>query len=69
MGFCDTPLNWRRSSTCPAGSTCVEIAFAQDGHVKMRDSKNLNGHVLDFSVRMWDEFTNAVRRGEFQPAG
>lgn len=60
-----TFTNWRKSSRSGGGDNCVEVAFALDGGVGVRDSKNPNGAVLEFTPAEWDAFTGGVRDGEF----
>ncbi len=57
--------NWRKSRRSDAGDNCVEIAFAADGAVGMRDSKNPTGPVLTFTTAEWEAFTGGLRDGEF----
>lgn len=58
--------NWRKSSRSSGGGNCVEVAFAPNGTVGVRDSKNPTGAVLMFTAAEWDAFTGGVRDGEFQ---
>lgn len=57
--------NWRKSSRSGGGDNCVEVAFAADGTVGVRDSKNPTGPVLEFTPTEWDAFAGGVRDGEF----
>ncbi|MDG4790161.1 DUF397 domain-containing protein [Micromonospora sp. WMMD1102] len=57
--------NWRKSSRSGGGDNCVEVAFAPNGTVGMRDSKDRTGPVLEFSPDEWVAFTGGVRDGEF----
>lgn len=38
--------NWRKSSRSGGGDNCIEVVFALDGTVGMRDSKDRTGPVL-----------------------
>ncbi len=38
--------NWRKSRRSGGGDNCVEVAFASDGSVGVRDSKDRTGPVL-----------------------
>lgn len=57
---------WRRSSySMGAGSTCVEVSIAADA-VRVRDSKNPTGPVLNFTRKEWRAFLLGVRSNEFE---
>lgn len=48
-------------------SNCVEVAFVEEGHVAVRDSKNPDGGTLVYTPAEWDAFLEGVRQGEFDP--
>jgi len=54
---------WKKSSRSGAGG-CVEVRRTRYG-VQVRDSKNPDGAVLDFTDREWDAFLGGVALGEF----
>lgn len=56
-------LRWIRASRC-SGGTCVEAAQAGD-RVLVRDSKDPEGAVLDFSLIEWASFVEGVKEGDF----
>ncbi len=58
-------INWRKSARSGSADNCVEVAVADDGVVGVRDSKNPNGPVLEFTPAEWAAFTGGVRDGEF----
>jgi hypothetical protein len=59
--------NWRKSSLSSGGDNCVEVAFANDGSVGVRDSKQQGlGPVLEFTPSEWEAFLGGVRGGEFE---
>ena len=59
-------VGWRKSTLSSAGDNCVEIAFAADGSVGVRDSKQHGlGPVLEFTPGEWTAFLGGVRGGEF----
>lgn len=60
-------LGFRRSSYCNVGA-CVEVAIA-DGSVSVRDAKNDEGPVLNFTPEEWEAFVLGVRAGEFDLPG
>lgn len=58
--------NWRKSSLSSGGDNCVEVAFAADGSVGVRDSKQHGlGHTLEFTPGEWAAFLGGVQVGEF----
>jgi hypothetical protein len=57
--------NWRKSMRSSGGDNCVEVSFADNGDVGMRDSKNPTGGMLEFTPAEWMAFTGGVRDGEF----
>ena len=57
---------WRKSTYSGGnGGNCVEVARDLPGIVAVRDSKDRQGPVLTFTPAEWQEFTAAVRGGEF----
>ena len=60
-----TFTNWRKSRRSSGGDNCVEVAFAADGSVGVRDSKDPTGPVLTFTPAEWEAFTGGVCDGEF----
>lgn len=64
-----TQLNWIKSSKSgPYTDNCVEIAFADDGSVFVRDSKDPSGPSLAFTGPEWDAFVLGAKDGEFDAA-
>lgn len=58
--------NWRKSTMSSAGDNCVEVAFATDGYVGVRDSKEQGlGPVLEFTPSEWEAFLDGASKGEF----
>jgi hypothetical protein len=53
-----------RKSSFSMSNGCVEVAIRDDG-VAVRDSRNRDGAVLEFSHRDWAAFLRGVRAGEF----
>jgi hypothetical protein len=57
-------LDWKRSRRCDA-STCVEVAPHGD-LVVVRDSKDPNGLMLQFTRDEWEAFIGGVQDGDFR---
>ncbi|MFI6479853.1 DUF397 domain-containing protein [Nonomuraea sp. NPDC050663] len=55
-------LTWH-SASCNSGA-CIEVARSED-RVLIRDSKQANGTVLQFSEEEWTTFCAGVRSGTF----
>jgi hypothetical protein len=58
-------VTWRKSTRSSGGDNCIEVSFALDGSVGVRDSKNRTKGTLAFTFAEWRTFTGAVRDGEF----
>jgi hypothetical protein len=55
-------LTWMKSSySGGSGDNCVEVAELPGGSIAVRDSKNANGPVLDFSADEWRAFVRTVK--------
>lgn len=61
----DTPGVWIKSSLSSYNGNCVEVAGLADDIIRVRDSKNPRGGVLNFTQAEWDAFVGGVRMGEF----
>ena len=59
-------LEWRKSGRSAANG-CVEVAFVGE-RVIIRDSKDKQGPVLQFTLTEWEAFIGGVRDGEFDLA-
>lgn len=56
---------WRKSRRSNSSGNCVEVATAEH-QTAVRDSKRgAGGPVLEFTSTAWENFTSAVRIGEF----
>lgn len=57
---------WRKASASSAeGSDCVEVAELRGGGRAVRDSKNPDGPMLEFTEREWGAFLDGAKKGEF----
>ncbi len=54
---------WRRSSRSYGGGNCVEAAPHHGALIDVRDSKNPQGGVLQFTSAQWNDFVAGVRSG------
>jgi hypothetical protein len=61
----DKFTNWRKSRRSGGDGNCVEVAFATDGAVGVRDSKDRSGPYLEFTRAEWQAFIGGVKDGEF----
>jgi hypothetical protein len=57
---------WVKSSLSYANGDCVEVTRLPDGQVGVRDSKDTEGPVLQFTPSEWQAFIGGVRNGEFE---
>ncbi|WP_030175988.1 DUF397 domain-containing protein [Spirillospora albida] len=58
---------WRKSTSCGANGTCVEIAGLPGRTVAIRDSTGgEGGPVLVLSAAQWRAFLTGVRTGGFE---
>lgn len=57
---------WRKSSRSSGDGNCVEVAFAADRSVGVRDSKQHgHGDVLEFTAGEWEAFLGAAKDGGY----
>ncbi|MGW3832857.1 DUF397 domain-containing protein [Streptomyces microflavus] len=62
---------WFKSSYSSNGGACVEVAanlVASQGVVPVRDSKNVDGPVLDVRTAAFSAFVAGVQAGKFATA-
>lgn len=58
--------DWTKSSFSAHNGNCVEVAGLATETVRMRDSKDQCGSVLNFAdPAEWDAFVDGVKKGEF----
>jgi Domain of unknown function (DUF397) len=55
---------WRKSTRSGATGACVEVGLTSDG-VLVRDSKNPDGPLLEFSQLEWAAFVASAKDGQF----
>jgi Domain of unknown function (DUF397) len=56
---------WVKSSLSFSNGNCVEVAGLPGGGIGVRDSKDTEGPVLQFTPDEWHAFLGGVRNGEF----
>ena len=56
---------WIKSSLSSYTGNCVEVAGLASDAIRVRDSKNPQRGVLNFTPAEWDAFIGGVRNGEF----
>jgi hypothetical protein len=61
----NSPVVWKKSSLSSYNTNCVEVAGLADDTIRVRNSKNPGGGVLNFTPSEWDAFLGGVRNGEF----
>lgn len=61
----DLSGTWTKSSLSTYNGNCVEVAGLADDTIRVRDSKNPRGGILNFTTAEWDAFLGGVRNGEF----
>ena len=57
---------WRKSPYSGGGQDCVEIASLPAGGMAVRQSKDPDGPVLEFTASEWAAFTAGIRDGVLQ---
>ena len=60
-----SPDAWIKSSLSTYNGNCVEVSGLSGEMIKVRDSKNPRGGILNFTTAEWDAFVGGVRNGEF----
>ena len=56
-----------RKATGSDTGDCVEVALLPAGGIRVRDSKDRTGGTLALPEGAWEEFTAAIKHGEFKP--
>lgn len=65
----DSGLEWVKSSLSFSNGNCVEVASLPDGAIGVRNSRNPQGGVLQFTSDEWHAFLGGVQNGEFDSFG
>jgi hypothetical protein len=61
----DQPLVFVKSSYSNGQGDCVEVAKKTEGGRAVRDSKDPDGAILDFTPGEWTAFIQGAKDGEF----
>jgi hypothetical protein len=61
----DSSEVWIKSSLSSYSAQCVEVSGLSGDTIRVRDSKNPQGEVLNFTAGEWDAFLGGVHNGEF----
>jgi len=61
----DSSVIWMKSSLSTYNGNCVEVAGLASDRIRVRDSKQPMGAVLNFTPAEWDAFIGGVYNGEF----
>ena len=62
-------LTWIKSSLSFSNGNCVEVASLAEGGVGVRNSRDAEGAVLQFTPDEWHAFIGGVHNGEFDRFG
>jgi hypothetical protein len=57
--------NWIKSSYSSHNGNCIEVSGLASDRIRVRDSKNPQGGILNFTTAEWDAFIGGVCNGEF----
>ncbi len=57
-------LQWRKARRSANNGACVEVA-PSNGQIYVRDSKDRNGHVMQYPERSWRTFVTGAKTGLF----
>jgi hypothetical protein len=57
-------MPWKKSTFCES-SGCAEVSWPEEKAVYLRDSKDPNGPVLQFSSKEWLAFVAGIKAREF----
>jgi len=57
-------LAWRKAAYSTSNGSCVEVATIEGG-VAVRDSKDPDGPILQYTGAEWFAFLHGVKNGEF----
>ena len=68
-GAAMTGSTWVKSSLSYANHNCVEVSELSEGTIGVRNSRDREGAVLQFTPDEWHAFLGGVRKGEFDDFG
>jgi Domain of unknown function (DUF397) len=59
-----TTIIWRKAAKSNGAGACVEVSSVR-GTILVRDSKNPDGPVLEYTQAEWSAFLDGAKNGEF----
>jgi uncharacterized protein DUF397 len=57
-------MSWKKSSYSAANGDCVEVSHLVNGHIGVRDSKDVSMPALGFTPAGWQTFVGEVKRDQ-----
>lgn len=62
-----TSLTWFKSTASSANGGCLEVAFAPDGRIGIRDTEDPANPPFFVDRHVWRCFIDGAEKGEFTP--
>ena len=58
-------LQWRKARRSANNGACVEVVAPANGQILIRDSKDQDGPVIQYSASSWHVFLGGAKKGQF----